>query len=1251
MNLRTKAKAWALLLCLVGLSIPASHLRAQQDFLFIALWPYNGAAGPFDRSKLIWGETPEEVCAKRTVFELTDFGTAPGADRVVFFGMLPSGSCGYTWLNVTTTGSIIVANPDFTPTFVTCAGFPTATGFPAPPPCPTNSSKDGGCGSAGGGGGDGGGGGAGGGGGSWCGNPVKIGTGNKFQAETDLAPVGANGLSFIRYYNSLIPAYDQAFAGYWQHTYTRRIVVNAAANKVTYFRNDGQQLIFNLISGVWTSDADVPDRLFTLTDSNGQKTWQVRVASTDETESYDVGGRLTSIQSRSGLTQRLTYSDGTNGSTTGNGGFVLDATGNPTTAVLPAGILLRVADHFGRTLTLGYDSASRIVNVTDPAGGVFLYTYSAPTVQANLTSVTFPDGSQRQYLYNEPVQTGGANLPFALTGIADENGVRFATYSYDNFLRVTQTVHDAGGTNADRYQLNYNISGVQTTVTDPLGTSRTHNFQTILGVVKNTGISGSACPSCGPAAQGFDANGNVVSRTDWNGNLTVYGYDLTRDLETSRTEAFGTAQARTISTQWHPSFRLPSRVAEPLRITSYAYNGDGGASCGVAADGTLVPGVLCTKTIQPTSDATGASGFGAASAGAPRTWGYTYDANGSVLTMDGPRTDVSDVTLYAYYANNDPDPGKRGNVAAIANALGHTTRILAYNALGQPLTIVDPNGLTTTLTYDARRRLTSRNVGGETTIYSYDAVGQLIRVTLPDGSSLAYGYDAAHRLTGIADSLGSSIAYTLDAMGNRTREQVFDSAGSLAQTRSRVFDPLNRLAQEIGAQFQTTQYAYDAQGNVTGVTDPLGHFTSNTYDALNRLVAVTDPGNGLAQYAYNGIDQLVAVSDPRNLTTSYNYDGLANLNAQTSPDTGNTANTYDSAGNLLTQTDAKGQTTSYTYDALNRVTSISFADGAKHIYGYDQGANGLGRLTFFAETDSQTKIRIVHDYAYDAHGRPILENRAMDGVNYAFGYAYDAAGRLAGLAYPSGRTVAYGFDAVGRINQVSTTAPPKAGGATQIIASNIVYQPFGGVKSYALGNGQTYVRSYDQDGRIINYGSGSQLFSLGYDAAGRIVSIADAGNGSSNTYDYDSLDRLTSARVPGASFAYAYDAVGNRTSKTVGSAAAANYTYAASSNRIASISGAEARTFSFDANGSTLADGNNQYSYDARGRMVSATSASGTTFYQVNALGQRVRKTNFTDDRVFLYDLRGHLIAETTPTGGLKREYLYLNDIPLAVIQ
>lgn len=55
--------------------------------------------------------------------------------------------------------------------------------------------------------------------------------------------------------------------------------------------------------------------------------------------------------------------------------------------------------------------------------------------------------------------------------------------------------------------------------------------------------------------------------------------------------------------------------------------------------------------------------------------------------------------------------------------------------------------------------------------------------------------------------------------------------------------------------------------------------------------------------------------------------------------------------------------------------------------------------------------------------------------------------------------------------------------------------------------------------------------------------------------------------------------------------------------------------------------------------------------YQVNALGQRIRKIHAQDDTVYHYDAQGHLIAETSRTGTVLREYIYLEDNPVAVIQ
>lgn len=138
----------------------------------------------------------------------------------------------------------------------------------------------------------------------------------------------------------------------------------------------------------------------------------------------------------------------------------------------------------------------------------------------------------------------------------------------------------------------------------------------------------------------------------------------------------------------------------------------------------------------------------------------------------------------------------------------------------------------------------------------------------------------------------SSVTYTLDGLGNRTKEDTKDPAGQLARTLSRVFDGLARLRQLYGAQNQLSQFAYDQQGNLKSSTDPLSHTTADDYDALNRLVKVTQPlldgqaSAGTIGYAYDAQDNLTAVTDPLGHVTSYGYSGFNELKTLTSPDTG-----------------------------------------------------------------------------------------------------------------------------------------------------------------------------------------------------------------------------------------------------------------------------------------------------------------------------------------------------------------------------
>ena len=551
------------------------------------------------------------------------------------------------------------------------------------------------------------------------GNPIHAGTANKYQLETDYAARGAFPLSFSRHYNSQSTTLGELGANWTAFAK----LTDLTASNLKAVRPSGRTFTFSLNNGQWQPDADVADKLEQLADGR----WRYTV-SDDSIEIYDASGKLQQVSNRQGLSQTYAYDAG--------------------------GRLSRITDPYGRKLSFTYDTNGRIQGMTDPAGGVYAYSYDANN---NLAAVTYPDGSARVYHYEV------AAFPFALTGITDENGNRYATWGYDAQGRAVLSEHAAG---ADLTQIAYNSDGT-TSVTDAQGTVRTYRFKTVLGMAKSAGLDQPAGAGCGPAASqiDYDANGNIATRTDFNGVKTRSSYDLTRNLETSRTEASGTAQARTIVTAWQPSLRLPSQVTvyagesatgTPLLTTDYRYDGQGN---------------LLAKTEQGN--------------GASRSQAYSYNAAGQVLSADGPRSDVSDITTYSYDA--------QGNLASITNALGQTTRLAGYDAHGLPTQVVDANGVTTTLAYDSRQRLTSRDTAGETTQYRYDGVGQLTGVTLPDGTSLSYSYDAAHRLTQIQDSAGNRITYTLDALGNRISEDSYDPTGQLARHIDRVYDALGRL--------------------------------------------------------------------------------------------------------------------------------------------------------------------------------------------------------------------------------------------------------------------------------------------------------------------------------------------------------------------------------------------------------------------------------------------------------------------------
>ena len=1072
-------------------------------------------------------------------------------------------------------------------------------------------------------------------------DPVNPSSGNEFLAETDIR----QPLFFQRYFNSIGTTASDLGAG-WSHTFSRHLTIasvnltSSNASSPYIAQSDactsGWTEIRGNVAGFETASASFSNGVCTV--SNGSKTLLVPISITptpaspvaeiqayrddghvinftangstfvaepgtgyrlvstsnggyqlmdeqDDVETYDSSGKLLSIADRAGNSQSLSYASGT-------------------------GLLSSVTDNFGHSLTFTYDNQSRLQTVTIPNGSSVQYTYDSG---GHLSQVTNLDGSTRGYLYTD------ANWSNGLSSVIDENGQTEYSLSYDSQGRVVSST--LGGVSSSM-SFSYNSDG-STTETEPLGAVRTFQFEQAGDHQFSSAVMGAPCFKCGyVAATTYDGAGFPASEADFNGNVTAYAYDDTRGLETSRTEASGTAAARTVTTKWNGTYRLPALISEyaggtasgtPIRTTSFSYDSSGN---------------LLTKTVA--DPATGAT----------RTWTYTYDSYGRVLTADGPRTDASDVTRYTYYTCTTGSGC--GELDTVTDALGHVTTYNTYDTGGRPLAITDPNGTVTTLTYDARGRLKSRTVGSEITSFVYYPNGLLEQVTLPDGSSLSYTFDDAHRLTQVSDGLGNKIVYTLDAMGNRTAENTYDPSGALHRTHTRVINTLNEVYQEVsaaGTSAVTTTFGYDNDGNQTSIDAPLSRNTAESYDALNRVSSITDPANGVTTFSYDAEDNLTSVTDPRSLSTSYGYSGFGDLTFQVSPDTGTTSKTYDSAGNLATSTDARGAEATYGYDALNRVTSIAYSLNGNTdqtlSFAYDQGAHGIGHLS--AASDSNHSM----SFSYDALGEMTGMSQTVGSVTRSISYDY-ANGDLTSITTPSGQTITYGYNANHQVSGIAVN------GTT--VLSNASYEPFGPVDEWTWGNGSAFSRAFNGDGLITGIASPGSQESLGYDDASRISGITNTASGASSwTYGYDLLDRLTSATSSSVTEGWTYDADGNRLSES--GTNPSTYSIASTSNEITAITGTLARAYAYDTAGDTQSDSVDTDTYNDAGRLKTIANASGTTSFVYNALGQIVKASGPSSTTLYVYDQDGHLLGEYDGSGNLIQETVWLGDIPVATIR
>jgi YD repeat-containing protein len=951
-------------------------------------------------------------------------------------------------------------------------------------------------------------------------------------------------------------------------------------------------------------------------------------------ETYNSGGQLASITDKTGYTQTLAYNN--------------------------AGLLLSVVDSHGRTLTFGYTNGY-LTSVTEPNGSVIQYGYDS---SQRLTTVTYPEKSAIAYQYS---------LSGLLTTVVDETNHAYATFTYDAEGRATDDSL-AGG--VDAVSIVYNANG-NPSITDVFGVARTYQYQLVQGRHKFSALLGAPCVYCNAGASStYDSNGYPASTTDFNGNVTATTYNAA-GLLTRRIEAEGTSAQRTTTFVWNTALRAPltrtvmDANGNVVETVQWIYNSNGQT--------------LARCEIDPTNDA--ATGYTCSNTGAVpagvRRWTYTYCAAvdttqcpivGLMLTVTGPRTDTTQTTSYSYYLGSSAagcgTPGaacyQAGDLHTVTDAMGHVTTIASYDANGRPTRITDANGINTDMTYTPRGWLASRSMNGFTTSFTYTPYGAVQTATDADSVTTTYGYDAAHRLVKITDALGDAVQYTLDAAGNKTAEQVYDVSGTLHQRLSRTFNTLGQLTKVMDGLNQTVfdasgSNSYDANGNLVQSADGLGIQRQLGYDALSRLVQTVDNYNGSdtatqntkTTYQYDSLDRLTQVTDPSNLNTAYSYDGLSDTTGQQNPDTGATSRTFDAAGNMLTSTDAKGITATMSYDALNRPLTVSYPDNTQNItYTYDE-ANSITGCSSSYPTGRLTRIienSVTTVYCYDAWGRVIQKQKVTAAATTATGYSYTAAGRLSGIVYADGSMVTYVRDGDGRVQSISATPPH---GTAAAVVSGVIYQPFGPVNGYTLGNGQQITRTYDANCRLTDLASPAFTLHVARDVMGDITAIGNAAgaNPATETYSYDPLYRLTAVTEANGSVleSITYNPTGDRLSKTGPGLDTGAYSYNPNTHQLVTT-GNSALTVDADGNTTAVNQAGSAYGfgYSDRNRMTVAQLGGNTiAYYTYDALGQRIQKVANSQTESYVYNEAGQVLAEY---GVTNRDYIWMDGIPVANI-
>lgn len=795
----------------------------------------------------------------------------------------------------------------------------------------------------------------------------------------------------------------------------------------------------------------------------------------------------------------------------------LDAAGDIYIAQGPADIVRFVpvssGTYYNRSMTAG--------DIYTVAGHLWTQGYSgdngpATSAQTWYVQSVVPDPSSGFYLSDWA--TGTVRY---VTGTAPATPPAETTYSYNSDGEQTSTTSPDGnvsGANAGNYTTTttYNDDGEKTAVSVGNGSGHTVTPQ--------------------ETDYGYDSDGNQTSTTDPRGKITTAAF-TPNDQQTLVTDPNGDATLTCYDGVGHVAQTVPPAgvAAESLTpascptsyptdygdrlasdATTFAFNalgevleGTGPVPAGLAGYETTTSaydpaGRLSSITGPPTSTTGGAPN---------NVTAYTYNAAGEMLTTTmGSGTTAATTTSYCYDPNGDktaevaPD-GNTTSVPSCSSSSPYDTSsgyqtTFSFNSLGEvvsttaPDTSVDTSGMTTTTTYDpAGNVLTSTDPNGVTTTATYTPLDQL--------ASVSYSGSSAHGVT-----------YAYDANGNQT--EMVDATGTSTST----YNAFGELSSAQNGDGKTVSYTYDAAGNETGVTYPLGSgatwASSDTisygYNDASQLTSVTD-FNGTTSNVTNNVDGLPTAlslgSSGDTINTAYDAgDGPSSITLTNGSTLQEFAYLDEPSGAILKETDTPSSAIEpaiYTYDAQSRVTQM--APGSNPSLNYTEDASGnlttlptgaSGTYDNASELTSSVLSGTTTNYTYDANGN---QTGASVGGTATVSGVYNGANELTSYTNPAANMTSATYAGNGLRASATTTPAGDSSTSANFIWNTTKTVPqllMDGTYAYIYGPGSTPLAEVNLSTGTLHYlvadglgsvrgvvtSSGSLTASTSYDAWG-----------------------------------------------------------------------------------------------------------------------------------------------------------------------